>query len=279
MLNSVSDPENSLEPPLNRTGGPSAEVIQARATQGSAAANNRDIYEPRIDAHLEAHRGALEFLRRTHESIADNYDFDVDGETRYAASWQMAGRCLGVALLMVDSLQLGYTAELPHLARALHEADRLLDLFLMPNEDDLLRRWLSGGKISPSDARKAEERYGATISQEMREAGIDDEGNLNVGAGLSRTMYSKLSEPAHHFRKWTEDAVAPDLRQMIVGPAEAWERRAATVASMVAVVEECILSVGDALAHFMPPGWWDEHIERYRKSFALLIKNQPLTEG
>jgi hypothetical protein len=250
--------------------------MQARAKQASAAANNRDIYKPRIEAHLKAHQDALEFLRTTHEFIADDYDFDVDGDTRYAASWQMAGRCLGVALLMVDGLRLGYTAELPHLARALHEADRLLDLFLMPNEDDLLRRWLSGGKISPSEARKAEERYDATISQKMKEAGINDQGNLNVGASLSRTMYSKLSEPAHHYRKWTEDAVAPDLRQMIVGPAEAWERRAATVASMVAVIEECILSVGDALAHFMPPDWWDEHIERYRKSFALLMKIQPL---
>ena len=194
MARPEKDKDSDLEPPMKRVAGPTDEVVKARKEQADAAANNRDIYEPRIETHLKAHRAALEHLRETHEFIADSYDFDVDGDTRYAAAWQMSGRCLGIAFLMVDSLQLGYTAELPHLARALHEADRLLDLFLMPDERALLRRWLNGGKVSPSDARKAEERFDATISQVMSEAGVD-EAYLNVRAGLSRSMYSKLSEP------------------------------------------------------------------------------------
>jgi hypothetical protein len=56
---------------------------------------------------------AVDFLVETHQWIAYQFDFALDGETRAAAIWAMSGRCLGIARFMLDGIGLGYTAELP----------------------------------------------------------------------------------------------------------------------------------------------------------------------
>ncbi len=274
LMNEHRSSESDLEPPflLNKEVPP--EVATAREQEIRNANANREIFESRIERHLEVHRNGLEHLHDTHQWIADHYDFDLAGDTRYAAAWQMAGRCLGIAYLMVDALKLGYTGEVVHLARSLHEADRLLDAFVMPGEDALLRQWLRGGHVSPSDARKAEERFDKFLNEKMKEAGYEP--TVENRAELSRTMYGKLSPPAHHDRESTEEAVAPGLRMMIVGECGAWVRRAETVEALLLFVEEALLSVGDALSKFMGPNWWEEHVIPFRNLFAELRAVEPL---
>lgn len=131
---------DDLTPPLKRTGLP-AGIRRNREEQRRRDAADRARFESAVDAHIAAHRMALDFLMETHQWIADEYDFDLAGRTRQAAIWALSGRCLGVARVMLDALALGYTAEVLHLARAEHEASRLAEIFGEEEGTDLLRRW------------------------------------------------------------------------------------------------------------------------------------------
>jgi len=163
-----------LDPPLSVTGVPQ-EVIRNRETQAARNAVERTRIEPRIDAHIHAHRLALDHLANVHQWIADTYDFDVVGDTRPAALWQMSGRCIGIGRLILDALQLGYTSEVLHLGRALHEADGLLEAFYMQNEDTLVRRWIAGEYVRPAEVRQAQARYDALLAEPMRGMGATDD--------------------------------------------------------------------------------------------------------
>lgn len=50
----------------------------------------------------------------SHQQIADRTDVDLAGETRWAAMWQMAGRCIGYArALLVLAHHAGFGDEAP----------------------------------------------------------------------------------------------------------------------------------------------------------------------
>lgn len=212
-----------------------------------------------------------------HQWLADELDFDVMGDTRPAGVWQMAGRCIGIAQLIIDALALGYTrTEVQHLARALHEADRLVDIFGIPEEADLLRKWLAdeGDEwVRPRAVREAEKRFEKRLAKAMREAGVPE---LRRTDELTRRIYGQHSEAAHHRRKWTQDAVAPQLRTMIRGRTTVWARRAVGARKMLGIVEESVASVGDALAPFFGPGWYEQHVIPVLASFEALRVTHPL---
>lgn len=253
------------------------EVEAARSARLQAKAPLKAVYEPRIKAHIDIHRRALAFLSESHQWIADTFDFDVQGNTRLVAVWQMAGRCIGIARLMLDSLELGYTAEVLHLGRALHEASRLLNVFHMVNEDDLVRCWLAGEYVSPSDCRQAEERFDGFLAEAMKARG--EEPMPTRRGEKSREVYGHLSEAAHHRRRWTEDVVFAQERIMFTGPTDDYHRRAATVGSLLPVVEEAVIGVGDALAQVVPqPTWYAECVQPLLDGFAALRDSQPLSE-
>jgi hypothetical protein len=70
--------------------------------------------------------------------------------------------CIGIARLLCDALLLGYTAEVLHLARALHEADHLVSIFVLDEGAGLLRKWLAdeGDEwVQPGEVRAAEEKF------------------------------------------------------------------------------------------------------------------------
>jgi hypothetical protein len=176
--------------------------VRLRKTRADEQETSQPGWESRVNAHIHAHRLALDFLADTHQWVADTYDFDLVGDTRPAAMWQMSGRCLGIGRLILDSLQLGYTAEVLHLGRAVHESNRLLATFHMQGEDALLRRWLRDEYVRPAEAREAEERFDKLLADAMREKGIEGD-PVKAREGLSGVMYGHLSEAAHHRRKWT----------------------------------------------------------------------------
>ena len=241
-------------------------------------ARDRLLYEAAITKHLAARAIALDFLEEQLCRLADETDLDLVGDTRPAAVWQMSGRCIGIARLMIDALGMGYTAELSHLARALHEADRLLAVFEFPSEAPLLRKWLAddGHKwVRPKEARKAfvriEKLIHETAAQQGAEA-IQSTEELNV------EIYDQHSRAAHHRRGWVQDAVFPDERTMIRGISDAWVRRAITTHSMVKVIDESIIFVGSALANFFGQGWFTKNIAPLLASFDELHKIYVLPE-
>jgi hypothetical protein len=117
-----------------------AYVERKRARQAATDTADRKRYEQAIDAPLAAQRMALDGVDHAHQQLADGYDFDLAADTRPAAIWQMSGRCIGIARLVLDTVALGYTSEHLILIRSLHEADRILDVFCDPAESGLLAR-------------------------------------------------------------------------------------------------------------------------------------------
>jgi hypothetical protein len=141
---------------------------------------------------------ALDFLGTTHQWIADEFGFDLEGETRAAAIWAMSGRCLGIARFMLDGLALGYTAEVLHLARAEQEASRLAEIFGTDEGTELLRKWLAdeGDEwVRPGEVRKADEAYEKRLAAAMNEAGLSE---IPPTAERSREIYGEHSQAAHH---------------------------------------------------------------------------------
>jgi hypothetical protein len=272
----LMDENPDLMPPVHRRELP-ALVLRNRAGQAAADETDRLRYAKAIDAHLTAHRLALDWLADEHQRLADAFDFDLVGDTRPAAMWQMAGRCIGIARLILDALNLGYTTEVLHLARALHEGDRLLDAFGDPDEGPLLRTWIADeGRewVRPRHARAAEARFEQRLADAMTA-----EGKKELERTDDRTLglYSQFSEATHHRRRWVQEAVAPELRIMLRGPTTVWARRAMTAATMAAVVEEAVMSVGDALERFQGPGWYEENVKPFIASFDALRDEQPLS--
>jgi hypothetical protein len=272
----VSAEDDDLMPEITRRELP-PDVRRNRQMQGAADEADRGRYEQAINAHLAAFQLALDALEAAHQRRADELDFDLVADTRPAAIWQMAGRCNGIARLILDALALGYTTEVLHLARALHEADRLLDAFCDFDEGTLLRTWLvdeGNDCVRPSHARTAEARFEQRLADAMTAEGKDE---LQRTEDRTRGLYDQFSGAAHHRRQWVQEAVAPELRTMLRGPTTVWIRRAMTTAMMVAVVEESVMSVGDALERFHGQGWYKRNVEPYLASFAVLRVEQPLT--
>ncbi len=264
-----------LTPRFSRTGLPE-QVRRDRQTQATRDEADRQQWEPAIDAHIASHRLALDFLAETHQWIADEFDFDLIGDSRPAAIWQMSGRCIGIGRSLLDALQLGYTAEVMHLARALHEANRLAGIFGTEEGTELVRKWLADDGeewVRPSEVRIAEGEFEERLAQAMQEAGL---GTLERTAERSREIYGQHSQAAHHRRRWTQDAVAPRLRTMLRGRSTPWIRRAGTTAAMLAVVEESVIAVGDALQAFLPQGWYSQRVKPFLETFEALRQSQPL---
>jgi hypothetical protein len=73
------------------------------------------------------------------------------------------------------------------------------------------------------------------------------------------------------------DAIAARLTSLKLpssrAPAEAV---GLTAAAALVVVEGAAVSVGDALAQFMPPGWYGEKIVPFVPAFAALRVSDPL---
>ncbi len=261
--------DDDLTPHLARRKLPYS-VRRDRERQAQTDQTLRRRFESACEAHILARREALDALERVHQELADEWDLDVVGDTRPAAIWQMSGRCIGIARLVLDALALGYTAEVMHLARALHEASRLSDALGDPDEPQLLRRWLADEYISPTDVRKAEERY------EQRVSVAAEKPQLGRTARLTRSIHKQHSEAAHHQRRWTQDAVSPVLRVMFRGPIDVWERRIGTMSAMLLVVDEGITSIGEALHRFYGGQWYGENVDPRLASFAALRAEQPL---
>jgi hypothetical protein len=251
-----------------------AYVERNRARQAATDTADHKRYGKVIDAHVAAQRMALDGLEHVHQQLADGYDFDLVADTRPAAIWQMSGRCIGIARLILDAVALGYTSEHLILIRSLHEADRLLDVFCDSAESGLLALWLADERtIKPSEPRKAEQRFEEGLVEWMTEEGLPE---LPRTEQRTRTLYGKYSEAAHHRRAYVQELVSSPLRQMLRGPATAWERRAVAVGVAVAAVEEAVESVGGGLAFFYGAPWYEQNIKPYIESFAALRQAQPL---
>lgn len=266
--------EYDLEPKIARQ-ELSADVITNRARAAEEYEHFEAILRPRVDAHVATYGMALDVLAGFHQQLADTLDFDVTGDTRQAAVWQMSGRCVGLARALLYLVRVGFCAESIPTARALHEADRLLDAFADPDEDELLRQWLRDSDwIPPREARKARARIEEKLDEAMRDAGVPP---IRQTVDLSSDLYGNLSKAGHHRRPWVADAVSVPLRQMATGPHPDPVRRAGYVEWAGHVIEEAVQTVGDAFVRFYGAGFFMKQIAPLVTSFKAIREAQPLS--
>jgi hypothetical protein len=128
-------------------------ITRNRLEQAARDAADQPRLEQPIAAHVAERRIALDALATAHQELADKCDLNLTGNTRPAAVWQMAGRCLGIARALICLVEQGFTAEMLHLGRAPHEATRLLSALGDREEDALLLQWLAGEYVSPGAVR------------------------------------------------------------------------------------------------------------------------------
>jgi hypothetical protein len=83
------------------------------------------ILEPRIAAHLEVSRIAVDAMGELHRLIGDRTNLDLGGDGRPAAAWLIAGRCIGLTRAMLTLLSDGCAAEVVPTAPALPPVRRL----------------------------------------------------------------------------------------------------------------------------------------------------------
>lgn len=274
-------------------------VVAARDTADRQHKATAATVGPRIEAHLKAGRIAIETLRAAHQHIGDHTDLDLVGDTRQAAVWIVAGRCLGLSNALMDLLGSGYGAEAMPTARALHEATRLLDAFTDDGDDSLLTRWLADEDqqwVRPKETRQAREdmvgRLRATMAESLQEAEAADDvervAQLTTAIAemdatpkghlwrMSRSIYD-VSRIGHTRRAGTRDSVSAPLRQMVTGPHPDPLIRGEYVEWSSALVEEVMLSVGDALGRFFGPSYFKESVRPIISALQAVRAAHPLT--
>ncbi len=272
LFAAFSVPPDQLNPRVTARRLPQR-IARNRVEQAARDAADRARLERPIAAHLTARRLALDALAHAHQALADGSDLDLTGRSRPAAVWQMAGRCIGIARALISLIDQGFSAEVLHLGRALHEASRLLSALGNPDEDELLCKWLDGDYVSPGVVRGAEQRYEERLAAAMIAEGKQE---LPRTGPVTKHIYAKMSEAAHHQRAAVEGEVAPLLRTMPRGPDPTWERRATAASVMLSVVGEGIDAAGEAIARFHGAAWYDEHVAPYWAAFEALAREQPL---
>jgi hypothetical protein len=232
--------------------------------------------QPLIDAHMEVYDVAIEMLVATHREIADRTDLDLGGETRWAAMWQLAGRCIAISRVVLHDLRGGFASEAIATMRSLHEATQLLAAIAFHEEEETVRRWLAGDWIRPREAREVHGRKQALADERMRELGIEPEhGNV---AELGQQLYSALSGPAHHERGSFGESVAPSLREFAYGPHPDAATRATHVEYGGHLLEEALIVVGDAFADMLGRHYYVQAVRPLQEAMERVRREAPLSD-
>jgi hypothetical protein len=261
-----------FEPPIHQRELP-AQVNAARDENAAAEARLTELLQPRLEGNLAACQHAVDALIEHHRHVAEGTDIDFEGETRWVALWEMSGRCLSVANLLLDELRLGYTSETAGTMRVLHEAANLLAVATHEEGAHLTRRWLSGRRVEQRRARAAIGEAQRAIDQMLQEQGVEIEGDLEE---LTRQIYRVLSKGAHNDREGFADAHSRAGRLFVYGPHPSPVVRATWVSYASELIEQVVLEVGDALARFYGGDWYRDTVRPLVEGLGAVRADQPL---
>jgi hypothetical protein len=248
-----------------------SDVSELRELAAGRYDASREKIESRIEAHVTACRVAIDFLDATHTKIADGTDLDLEADTRQAAAWILAGRCIGLARALLNLLEDGFAAESVPTMRTLHETNRLL--WAVSEEDEMAHRWIVDDDkkyVRPREARESGERSRAELHAALRamkaqaeQEGLHDEAarmqdaidslSADEGARMvaaARQIYDMLSRIGHSRRSGMSDALHPELRRMVTGPHPDPSVRGGYVEYGTSLIEETLIHVGVALGRF-----------------------------
>lgn len=266
---------DDLEPAIHAQ-ALAAEVGELRALARAQAAHLDVELEPRIRRHIDVCQAAIDQLINAHRALVDETDIEVGAATRWAAIWEMSGRCLAISNVLLHDLRGGFASEAIGTLRALHEAAQLLSALAFHQEEDVLRRWLAGEYIRPREAREVQRQKQELALQRMAEAGVEPDGGDVVELG--REIYRTLSEGSHHQRSVMAESVAPVLREFAYGPHPDARNRASQVDYAGELLEEVIIIVGDSLADIFGREFYVQRVRPLQESLASVRAEAPLSE-
>ena len=235
------------------------EVVAARQAADAVAELTGPALDPTISAVMENCRIALDALAAQHAHLADHSDLDLEGNTRWAARWKLAGAALAYANALVDLSDRGHVDSALPVSRALYESIGVLGVVNDDDEQTILDRWLDDREVQPKKVRAAAERQAQRIAAEAAAQGVD----LDV-AGVSEHLeqiYGLLSDVSHVRRSGLRGMVSVPLRRAIYGAHPDPVQRAHGAVSTVLAVEATITGVGDALAAFYGRPYYGEVIK------------------
>jgi hypothetical protein len=238
---------------------PTPSFIAAREEADAVADRIGADVHPSIDVVLENCRIALRALAAQHAHLADHSDLDLEGDTRWAARWRLAGAALAYANALVDLSGRGYVDAALPVSRALYEALGVLGVVNDDSEQTILARWLEDREVQPKKVRAAAERQAKRTSEEAAARGIE----LDV-ADIREQMeqiYGVLSDVSHVRRSGLRGMVSVPLRRAIYDAHPDPFARAHGAVSTVLAVEATVLGVGDALAAFYGGPYYAEVIK------------------
>lgn len=264
-----------LEPPIHARPLP-AEVAAFRELAEAQAVHFDAELQPRIDRHIAVYQEAVDALIAAHGSLADDTDIELDANTRWAATWEMSGRCLAISNVLLHDLRGGFASEAIGTLRALHEASQLLSALSFHEEEDVVRRWLAGEYIPPREARDVQRRKQELALERMAEAGVAPEGGDIVELG--RQIYGLLSEGSHHQRSVMAESMAPGLRRFAYGPHPDARNRASQVDYAGELLEEVIIVVGDSFADILGRDFYVQKVRPLQEALARVREEVPLSE-
>jgi hypothetical protein len=250
------------------------DVVQARLTAAAQRALLEAAIQPRIDGHLLVYDGVLDALANAHARIANTLDFGLGADTRWAAVWEMSGRCIALSRCAMAQLRAGFASETVPTLRSIHEATRLLSLVRGPGETNLLRRWLRADHIGAQRVRSAVHRIERPIVAQMRAEGINVDANLYE---LGQQVYEVLSAPAHNTREGFRESVSTPLRTFAYGPHPDPVTRAVHVDYGGELLEEVLLVVGISLGTtFLGPDYFRDEIQPLQQQLHAIRDQMPV---
>jgi hypothetical protein len=256
-----------------------ARAAELRILGAADDARNEEVVRPRVEAHMATCRLVLDALSTYHARVADTTDLNLDGSSRQAAIWLVAGRCLGLLHAFLVQIGAGVCTEALVTARALHEANRLVFVFGQAGGEKLLRLWLEDegryGYVKPGKAREAQGEFEELLNHVLVEKGLPV---IRETTELDEGMYDMLSRTAHNRRASCLDAVWLPARRMSYGYNASAVRRAAYASWAGALTVEVADMVGDALGMFFGRSFHREKIVPLKQSLEAIDHAQPLDE-
>jgi hypothetical protein len=267
------DERPTLEPPIRARALNNA-TIALREVADTQFHDLDAVLQPRIDRHIAVYQEAVDVLVSAHRDLADRTDIDIGANTRWAAVWEMSGRCLAISNVLLHDLRGGFASEAIGTLRALHEASQLLSALSFHEDEEVVRRWLAGEWIRPREVRAVQSRKQALALERMAAAGVELEGGDIVELG--RQIYSLLSEGSHHQRSVMAESMAPELRRFAYGPHPDPRNRASHVDYAGELLEEVIIIVGDTFADLLGRDFYIEEVRPLQQSLARVREEAPL---
>jgi hypothetical protein len=251
------------------------DVRRAREEDERVNESNRQVLEPLIGAHLTAYAAALGELDEAHRLVADETTLQLDAETRQAAMWLVAGRCIGLGRAAHQLASTGYVVETIPVLRSLHEAARLLTLVTHRGEDDVVNRWLRGRHVSRGEIMAAIHRQEEAARVEMIQQGIAPPSTTR---DYLEGQYGRWSEFAHHRRRHMLTQFSLPARIMVTGPHPDWRSRATMVDQYGWYLAELVSAGGSALGRLLGPTWFHERFQPTFEALFELKRRIPLAD-